>query len=42
MLDKIDLKWQAVTGNDVDPFLDDAGLQSSRWQMNIGVRYIFE
>ena len=27
--------------NEPAPFLDDAGIQSSRWQMQIGLRYIF-
>ena len=25
----------------VDPFLDDSGIQSSRWQMQLGLRYLF-
>ncbi|MEN0003954.1 MAG: carboxypeptidase regulatory-like domain-containing protein [Bacteroidota bacterium] len=28
--------------NEIRTRLDDAGIQSSRWQMNLGVRYIFE
>lgn len=27
---------------EIDPFLDDAGIQSSRWQGQIGIRYIFK
>ncbi len=25
----------------IEPFIDDAGIQSSRWQMQLGVRYLF-
>ncbi len=28
--------------NEIDPFLDDSGIQSSRWQGQIGIRYIFK
>ena len=28
--------------NEIDPFLDDSGIQSSRWQGQIGLRYIFK
>ncbi len=26
----------------IDPLIDDGGLQSSRWQMQLGIRYIFK
>jgi hypothetical protein len=28
--------------NELEPFLDDTGLQSSRFQGQVGIRYIFE
>lgn len=34
MLDKIDLKWQAVTGNDVDPFLQSINPISGKHTAN--------
>ncbi len=27
---------------EIDPFLDDSGIQSSRWQGQVGIRYIFQ
>ena len=30
-----------IEGDEVEPILDDSGIQSSRWQMQLGLRYLF-